>query len=162
MVIPRVASGGGTVVFVVQANVTGPPGSTATNVVTVSGIDYTDANPADNQAQDSDPILGRANLTITKSNAVTTITSGNTTSYTVTVSNLGPATVMNAVLTDPVAAGLSCTNVSCTAVIGAATCPSAGSTTIAALQGAGISLPSLVPPASLLFKVDCTVTAPGN
>ncbi|MFM9881107.1 MAG: hypothetical protein ACKVOO_11945, partial [Burkholderiaceae bacterium] len=162
LTIPRVASGGGTVVFVVQANVTGPPGSTATNIVTVSGIDYTDANPANNSAQDSDPIFGRANLSISKINSTSSIISGSTTSYTVTVANAGPATVVDAVLTDPEATGLSCTGVTCTGVIGAATCPSAGSTTIAALQVGGIRLPSMVPPASVIFRVDCTVTAPGN
>jgi uncharacterized repeat protein (TIGR01451 family) len=161
LVIPRVAAGGGTVVFVIQVNVTGPPGATATNVVTISGIDYVDSDPTNNQAQDVDLIRGTANLSVAKTNAIGTVTSGTTTSYTVTVSNAGPAVVVNAVLTDPVATGLVCTAVSCTAVIGAASCPAPAGTTIAALQGGGITLPSMGVPSSLTFQVDCNVTATG-
>jgi uncharacterized repeat protein (TIGR01451 family) len=151
----------GTVTFVVFANVTGAPGTTATNIVTVSGVGYTDSNPANNQAQDADFIRGTASLSITKSNGVNTVTAGGTTSYTVTVSLTAGAQVVGAILTDPVAAGLSCTAVTCTAVIGAASCPSAASTTIAALQGAGIVLPSMSAPSSIIFNVTCGIRATG-
>jgi trimeric autotransporter adhesin len=130
--------------------------------VTISGIGYTDADPSNNSAQDSDPIVGVANLSITKSNGGTTITTGSTTSYTVTVANGGPAVVTNAVLLDPTAFGLSCTAVTCTSVIGAATCPTAAATTIGALQVGGITLPSMGVPSSIIFRVDCSVTATGQ
>jgi hypothetical protein len=62
---------------------------------------------------------------------------------------------------DAAATGLSCTAVTCTGVIGATSCPSAASTTIAALQGAGIVLPSMTAPASIIFTVTCGVRATG-
>jgi uncharacterized repeat protein (TIGR01451 family) len=151
-----------TVSFVVRGTVTGPPGNTITNIATVSGVGYTDPDTSDNQATDIDGILGRANLLIAKTNLVTSLVSGTTTSYTVTISNFGPSSVNNAVFQDPAAAGLSCTSVTCTAVIGAATCPSAASTTIALMQGGGIVIPSMVPPSSVVFSVSCNVTATGN
>ena len=161
LTIPLIVAGG-TVVFKVSANVTGPPGSTATNVVTVSGVSYTDPNPANNQAQDSDPITGSANLSVSKDNGTSTVAAGGTTSYTLTVANAGPAQVTGAMLKDPVVPGLSCSAVTCTGTIGAASCPAAGSTTIAALQGAGgIVLPAMSNPSSVTFRVDCAVTATG-
>jgi Domain of unknown function DUF11 len=160
LTIPRV-NALGTVTFRVFANVTGAPGNTATNVVTISGISYTDPNPANNQAQDDDFVRGTASLSISKSNAVNTVTAGGTTSYTVTVSLTAGAQVNGAIMKDPVAAGLSCTAVTCTAVVGATSCPSAASTTIAALQGAGIVLPSMSAPSSISFNVVCGVRATG-
>lgn len=160
LTIPRV-NALGTVTFRVFANVTGAPGTTATNVVTVSGVGYTDSNPANNQAQDDDFIRGTASLSITKNNFTSTVAAGSTTSYTVTVSLTAGAQVVGAVLTDPVAAGLSCTSVTCTSVIGATSCPTAASTTIAALQGAGIVLPSMTAPSSIIFNIVCGVRATG-
>ncbi len=151
-----------TVSFVVRGTVTGPPGNTITNIVTVSGVSYTDPDTSDNQATDIDSIIGSANVSITKTNLVTTLVSGTTTSYTVTVSNIGPSTVNNAVFRDPSIAGLSCTSVTCTAVIGAAACPSAAATTVPLMQGiVGIVIPSMVPPSSVSFSVACNVTATG-
>lgn len=152
----------GTVTFNVAASVTGPPGNTATNIVTVSSTSYTDPNPANNQAQDSDPIIGTASLTVTKTNGSSTVTAGNTTTYTITVSVTAGAQVVGAVLKDPAAAGLSCTAVTCDSVIGAASCPTAASVTIAALQGAGIVLPSMSAPSSIIFAITCGVRATGQ
>lgn len=152
----------GTVTFNVAASVTGPPGNTATNIVTVSSSSYTDPNPANNQAQDSDPIFGTASLSVTKTNGGSTVTAGGTTTYTVTVSVTAGAQVVGAVLKDPAAAGLSCTSVSCVSVIGAASCPSAVSVTIAALQSTGIVLPSMSSPSSIIFAMICGVSATGQ
>lgn len=161
LTIPLILSNG-TVTFRVFADVTGTAGQTATNIVTISGVNYTDSNPANNQAQDSDPVRGIANLSITKTNVVTTLSAGGTTSYTVTVANAaGSAPVDGAVLTDPLAQGLQCTSVTCVGVIGAATCPAPAATTIALLQGSGIVLPLLSPNSALIFKIDCSVTATG-
>jgi uncharacterized repeat protein (TIGR01451 family) len=153
----------GTVTFRVFATITAAPGSSVSNVVTVAGIGYTDSNPANNQATDTDNVIGQANLTVTKTNSpTTTVTAGGTTSYIVTVSNAGPATAQNITLTDPAVAGLSCSAVTCTGVVGAATCPAPAGVTIAALQGAGIALPLMTPPSSVSFRIDCGVTATGQ
>lgn len=102
------------------------------------------------------------NLTVSKTNGATTVVAGATTSYTVTVANLGPSTATNALLTDPVAAGLSCTAVSCSAASAVnATCPVAGSTTIANLQNGGIAL-TLAANSTLSFVVSCGIKASGQ
>ena len=74
-------------------------------------------------------------MRISKTNNIATLTARITTSYTVTVSNIGPYTATSASLRDPVATGLSCTAATCSAAINA-TCPVAASVTVAALQSA--------------------------
>lgn len=100
-------------------------------------------------------------LSVAKDNGVTSLTSGGTTSYTLTVVNSGPSAADGLVITDPTVTGLSCTSVSCTAVIGGAVCPTSGSTTIAYLQGAGITVPTLPGNSTATFTLNCNVTASG-
>ena len=160
LVIPTIGAGGQSVTFRVNVNVTGLPGTTATNTVNVSSNDYADADLSDNAASDADAVIGRVNFQVTKDNAATTLVAGSTTSYTITVANFGPSSLPSGVLTDT-PQGLSCTAVTCTLAIGAATCPAPGVTTIVALTGAGITLPTIGAPASLVFRVDCNVIATG-
>jgi len=151
----------GTVTFRITTTIAAGAGSTVTNAVSVSGVGYTDSNPANNAAQDTDAVVGSANLSITKTNSVTGLTAGGTTSYIVTVGNSGPDTVSNAIFRDAAIPGLQCTAVACTAVTGATNCPLPENVSIAALQGAGIALPPMASPSALRFKVDCNVTATG-
>jgi uncharacterized repeat protein (TIGR01451 family) len=65
------------------------------------------------------------------------VTAGATVSYAITLANSGPSDADGATFSDPAATGLSCTSVSCTGVSGTASCPAAGSVTVAALQGGG-------------------------
>jgi uncharacterized repeat protein (TIGR01451 family) len=103
------------------------------------------------------------NLSISKTNGVSSLVSGGATTYTLTVVNAGPSPADGTTLRDPAASGLSCTSVSCSAVAGGAACPSAGSTTMAYLQGAtGITLPTLPAGSTATFTVNCSVTATGN
>ena len=60
----------------------------------------TDPTPGNNTASDTDTVLG-ADLSITKSDGVTAVTSGGTTVYTVVVSNLGPSAANGAVVVRP-------------------------------------------------------------
>ncbi|MCX8532968.1 DUF6923 family protein [Chryseobacterium luquanense] len=69
------------------------------------------------------PITFTADLQITKTDNTVTYTPGSTTTYTVTVTNSGPYGVLNAVVSDPVPAGIPAANVSYTAIA------SSGSTT---------------------------------
>jgi uncharacterized repeat protein (TIGR01451 family) len=101
-------------------------------------------------------------LGVAKTNGTTSVPAGGTTVYTLTVVNSGAGPANNATLTDPSATGLSCSQVSCTAALGGAICPTAASTTIAYLQGAGITLPTLPGPSTLTFTVDCSVPATGQ
>ncbi|MDB5964467.1 MAG: hypothetical protein JWQ72_967 [Polaromonas sp.] len=163
LVIPLVAATNGRVTLTLVATVSGPPGSSATNAVTMSAIDYLDSNLSNNQAEDTDLILGSADLRVSKTNGTSTVAAGGTTGYTLTVSNFGPSTVNGAVLKDPSATGLSCSSVTCTGVTGATSCPTVGSTTIAGLQGGGgIVLPGMISPATISFFVTCDITATGQ
>ncbi len=102
---------------------------------------------------------------VTKTNGITapaTLTSGQTTTYTLVVRNAGPSTVTGAALTDPAAAGLALTAVTCTGVTGTTSCPAAGIVTVANLSGAGIPLPSMAPGSTISFTVTATVTATGQ
>ena len=112
------------------------------------------------------PLLRRSagictNLSITKNDGVSSVTAGGTTTYLLTVVNSGPGAANNAVLTDPVAAGLSCNSVACGSAAGGAVCPTAGNTTVASLQGTGITLPSLPASSTLTFSLQCNVLATG-
>ena len=99
-----------------------------------------------------------ANLAISKSNGVNTLVAGSTTTYTLSVTNVGPSDGDGTVLKDPLVTGLNCTQVTCTAS-GGASCPAVS---IASLQGAGISLPVLPSSSSLTFSLVCGVTATGQ
>ena len=102
-----------------------------------------------------------ANLAIAKSNGVSSLVAGSTTTYSLTVTNGGPSDGDGTVLEDPSVTGLNCTQVSCMAS-GGASCPTAGSVTIAALQGTGISLPTRPSSSTVTFSLVCGVTATGQ
>lgn len=103
-----------------------------------------------------------ANISISKSNGVSSVIAGSSTTYAVVVSNAGVSDADGSVLRDAVAPGLSCTAVTCTGATGTAVCPAAGNVTIANLQGSGITLTSLPANSSLTFNVTCSVTATGQ
>jgi uncharacterized repeat protein (TIGR01451 family) len=108
-----------------------------------------------------------ADLRLTKTNtpgtngevdqAGDTLVSGTVTTYTLTVTNLGPDAANGAVLTDPAPTGLTCTTAACTAAGGAA-CPApTGAALVAALQGAGATIPTLPNGGSVAISLTCTV-----
>ncbi len=109
----------------------------------------------------------QADLRLTKTNtpgvngevdqAADTLVSGTTTSYSLTVSNLGPDAANGSLLADPVPVGLTCTTASCTAA-GGAVCPvPTGAALVAALQGAGATIPTLPNGGSVTVTLTCTV-----
>ncbi len=98
------------------------------------------------------------NLQVTKTNNLSTLTSGSTTAYTVTVSNLGPAAANGTSLSDTASAGLSCTSVTCTGA-GGALCPAA-SMPFASLT-ASVQIPTFPSASTATFVVSCSVTASG-
>lgn len=114
---------------------------------------------SNNTATASVTVTPSVDLQIAKTNGGNALAAGGTTAYTITVANVGPYTANSALLRDPVAAGLSCTAVTCTNAF-SATCPTAGSVTMALLQGTGVEV-TLPPNSSMQFKVSCGVTATG-
>lgn len=96
-----------------------------------------------------------ADLSITKTNGVTSVVSGGTTIYTIRVTNnTGADTVTGAIFTDPAVTGLTKTAIACSATPGQCT---AGTTpTIAQLQS-GYALPALAAGQFYEIRVTCTV-----
>jgi hypothetical protein len=102
--------------------------------------------------------LSSADLSITKTNGVTTLASGAATTYTVRVSNAGPDTVAGAIISDPAVTGLNKTAVACSAAVGnkCVTAPS-----VAQLEGGTFALPALAINEFYEITVTATVTATG-
>lgn len=81
----------------------------------------------------------QSDLSITKSDGVATVNGGSATTYTVRVTNNGPASVTGAILSDPAAPGLSKTGIVCSATPGQ--CVSAPS--VGQIEGGAFALPAL-------------------
>lgn len=137
-----------------------PSGSgTSFSLTAVAGDDLTCtfSNARNNQAD----------LRLTKTNTpglngevdqvIDSVVSGTTTSYTLTVTNLGPDGANGAVLADPPPTNLTCTTASCTAAGGATCPPITGAALVAALQGAGAPIPTLPANGSIAVTLTCTV-----
>lgn len=86
-------------------------------------------------------LLPATDLSITKDNGVTEVVSGLTTTYTITVSNHGPATAVGATISDPAVAGLIKTAVQCGPTPGK--CVGTALPTVSQLE-AGFGLPILM------------------
>lgn len=117
--------------------------------------------PANGSSTASTTLTCSGALTATKSNGAGTLTSGSTTTYTVTFANQGPASADGAVVSDQPGTGLSgCSVVSCSASGGnpAALCPV---TPADLLAPGGAPLPGFPAGGSVLFGVRCTVSASG-
>lgn len=137
-----------------------PSGSgTSFTITTVAGDDLTCTltNVRNNQAD----------LRLTKTNtpgvngevdqAADTVVSGASANYSIVVTNLGPDAANGSVLADPAPASLTCTTASCTAAGGAA-CPApTGAALVAALQGAGATIPTLPLNGAVTITLSCTV-----
>ena len=93
-----IAAGGSKVVKLsLDINANAPSGATITN--TASASSATDAG-SPRTASDSDTVATNAVLTITKSDGVTSVTAGTSTTYTITVGNSGPSDAQGVTLTD--------------------------------------------------------------
>lgn len=153
----------------VQATISACPGPLL-NTAIVAGIQapYLDSDTANNtSAAVSTALTCTADLSITKDDGVTTVTSGNTVTYSINVSNAaGGASADGATVTDPLAAGLNCTTLTCTAS-GNAACPSGAvnagpiSLVVGTLQSPGYIIPTLPAGGNLSFSLTCGVTATG-
>src|SRR5262249_9441419 len=67
----------------------------------------TDPNPGNNNNTDTDTLTPQADLSITKTDDVTSVVPGTSTTYTVVVSNAGPSDVTGASVSDPLPTGAS-------------------------------------------------------
>jgi uncharacterized repeat protein (TIGR01451 family) len=136
----------------ISAAATGTLSNTATTAV-AAGI--TDPTPANNSATDSDTLGAQADLSITKTDGVTTATPGGSVTYTITASNAGPSNAPGSSVADTFPAALTCTW-TCVGA-GGGTCTAAGSGNIADT----VNLPT---GGSVTYTASCTIaiTATGT
>ena len=145
-------------VLVTQAACGGGP---LVNNVSLTGFQapYTDSLPANNTASVTSPAANcNANLQVTKTNGVSTVVTGSTTSYTLNFTNAGPSSADGAIIRDVPSAGLVCTVANCTPS-GGAVCPAplAG-----LLSSGGQTITPFPSGASLVYTINCQVTASGQ
>jgi uncharacterized repeat protein (TIGR01451 family) len=96
-------------------NVAGQSGTCPDANLTNSSTNISGVSNINNAVQPSCvTVVAQADLAISKTDGVTTVTSGGSTVYTIVVTNNGPGDANGAVVTDPVATGLTKTAVSCT------------------------------------------------
>ncbi|TAG25180.1 MAG: hypothetical protein EAZ37_13715 [Burkholderiales bacterium] len=137
------------------------PGGTYNSGGTVGGSNYASGSSTAEDVR----LVGSVNLAITKTNGTTTLVAGQTTSYTVTVSNVSPSVALiNGVIADTPTAGLNCTSVTCTNNGTSAVCPvpyNPGPAAFSTLS-TGLTIPVLPSNSSLSFVVTCGVTATGQ
>lgn len=123
------------------------------------GVDTTDAGCS----FESTSLVKRAFLTVTKTNGNGgTITSGVTTTYTITFANLGPSNAPGAVVLDPVATGLQCNTPTFSSIPTGTITTDPVALSTASFQSTGVSLtPTFPANTTALFVLTCGVTATG-
>jgi uncharacterized repeat protein (TIGR01451 family)/fimbrial isopeptide formation D2 family protein len=141
---------GGSVTYTAICTVSGAASGTIINTATVAApAGVTDPTPGNNSATDTDTVAAQADLAITKTDGVTAVTAGGSTTYTITASNAGPSSATGATVADTFPATLTCTW-TCTGA-GGGTCTAAGSGNI----NDTVNLPS---GGSVTYTASCTIS----
>ncbi|HEX4495428.1 MAG TPA: IPTL-CTERM sorting domain-containing protein [Thermoanaerobaculia bacterium] len=140
---------GGSVTYTAVCSISPSATGSLVNTATVSGGAVTDFNAADNSATDTDGIGASADLSITKTDGVTTATPGGSVTYTITASNAGPSSATGATVADTFPASLTCTWTCAGA--GGGTCTASGSGNI----NGTVNLPS---GGSVTYTASCTIS----
>lgn len=142
---------GGSATFVVHATVSPAAVGTLTNTATVALVE-TDPNPANNTATDSTTILPpNADLAVTNTDNLTQVVAGNPVQYTIVASNVGPAPVAGAMVSDAIPAALTGATWTCAATIGSSCSTTGGTGDIAAPVNLAVN-------GSATFTVNATVS----
>jgi uncharacterized repeat protein (TIGR01451 family) len=141
---------GGSVTHTATCSVNASATGTLSNTATVSAGAASDSNTANNSATDADTLTPQADLSITKTDGVTTATSGGSVTYTITASNAGPSHAPGSTVGDTFPASLTCTW-TCVGA-GGGTCTASGSGNI----GDTVNLPA---GGSVTYTASCTVSA---
>ncbi|HMT08347.1 MAG TPA: Calx-beta domain-containing protein [Pyrinomonadaceae bacterium] len=117
---------GASVTYTATAAISASATGTLTNTTTVAvpgGV--TDPNTPNNTATDVDTLVAESDLSITKTDGVTTVTAGGSTTYTIVASNAGPSNT-TATVADTFPAAITSVNWTCVGA-GGGTCTAAGS-----------------------------------
>ncbi|HKI02664.1 MAG TPA: fibronectin type III domain-containing protein, partial [Thermoanaerobaculia bacterium] len=117
---------GGSVTYTASCTISAGATGTLANTATVTAPGgVTDPTPGNNSATDSDTLGASADLSITKTDGVTTATAGGSVTYTIVASNAGPSNATGSAVADTFPASLTCTWTCAGA--GGGTCTAAGS-----------------------------------
>ena len=137
--------------------------TSTTNTFTLAPLTSTsDTNLANNTASVVTIVGASANITLSKTNNTNTLVAGSTTSYTVTIANLGPAVAAGSTFLDPIAAGINCTTVTFTSTPATSVTVLPTPLTLSALQISGITFPTFPALSTATFRITCGVTATGQ
>ncbi len=153
--LPITVAPGGSVTLTIVATVpTTTPASTVTNVVAITpAIGTTDTAGGNNNATVDTQIQAVADLKVTKTNNVSSVTAGSSTTYQIVVTNLGPSAVTGASIIDSLPSALTNANWTCVAAGTAAACGApSGSGSISTTANLGLN-------ATATFTVTATVSA---
>ncbi|MFY9821833.1 MAG: DUF11 domain-containing protein [Thermoanaerobaculia bacterium] len=142
---------GGSVTYTASCNISAAATGTLSNTATVTApAGVTDPTPGNNSATDSDGLGATADLSITKTDGVTTATPGGSVTYTITASNAGPSNATGATVADTFPASLTCTW----------TCVGAGGGTCTASGSGNINDSANLPSGgSVTYTASCTISA---
>ncbi len=141
---------GGNVTYTASCTISAAATGTLSNTATVTAPgSVTDPAPGNNSATDSDTLAASADLSITKTDGVTTATPGGSVTYTITAANAGPSNATGATVTDTFPASLTCTW-TCVGA-GGGTCTASGSGNI----NDAVNLPS---GGSVTYIASCAVS----
>ncbi len=142
---------GGSVMHTASCAISASASGTLSNTATVAApAGVTDPTPGNNSATDSDTLAAQADLSITKTDGVTSATPGGSVTYTITASNAGPSNATGATVADTFPASLTCTW-TCVGT-GGGTCTASGSGNIADT----VNLPA---GGSTTHTASCTISA---
>ncbi len=142
---------GGSTTHTASCTISASASGTLSNTATVAApAGVTDPTPGNNSATDSDTLAAQADLSITKTDGVTSATPGGSVTYTITASNAGPSNATGATVADTFPASLTCTW-TCVGS-GGGTCTASGSGNIADT----VNLPA---GGSTTHTASCTISA---
>ena len=105
-------------------------GSLTNTVSADAPAGVTDTNSGNNQATDVDTITPQSDVSVTKTDGLTSIAAGELLEYTITVSSGGPSVINPVAVDDDLPAGLTATTWTCTASSGSSCAAGSGSGSI--------------------------------
>jgi uncharacterized repeat protein (TIGR01451 family) len=142
---------GGSTIHTASCTISSAATGTLSNTATVTApAGITDPTPGSNSATDTDTLVAIADLSITKTDGVTSAVPGDSVTYTITASNAGPSDATGATVTDTFPASLTCTW-TCVGA-GGGTCPASGSGNI----NSTVNLPA---GGSTIHTASCTISS---
>jgi uncharacterized repeat protein (TIGR01451 family) len=140
---------GASATYTATCNISASAVGTLSNTATISSA-ITDPTPGNNSATDTDTLVPQAELSITKTDGVTTATPGGSVTYTITASNAGPSDAPGSTVADTFPAVLT----------GTWTCVGAGGGTCTASGSGNINDTVNLPAGgSVTYTVSATISA---